>query len=217
MHAWIDSLLLLLIVTSLIILGSGRLETYIRIGATQGVIVSVLMLAVHHGPPSTRTLILAGAGVVLKAWLFPKMLRRAIKQVKARREVTPYVGYNASVVLGLGLLGLSLWMGQALPLPNPVVSSLLVPTAVFTMLAGLFIIISRHNAMTQVLGYLVLENGVYVFGCAVVQGTPFLVEAGMLLDVLVAVFVMGIVIFHISREFDDIDTAHLAALQDWKS
>jgi hydrogenase-4 component E len=216
MHTWIDSLLLLLILTSVAIMGSGRLETYIRIVATQGVIASVLMLVTHHAPPSARTLLLAVASVLLKAWLFPVMLRRAIKQARVRREVTPYVGYSASVVLGIAMLGLCLWVGEVLPLPDPVVSSLLVPAALFTMLAGLFIIISRHNALTQVLGYLVLENGVYVFGSTVVQETPFIVEAGVLLDVLVAVFVMGIMVFHISREFDDIDTANLTALQDWK-
>ncbi|MBC7543015.1 MAG: hydrogenase [Candidatus Sericytochromatia bacterium] len=216
MSTWIDSLLLLLILTSLAILGAGRLETYIRIVATQGVMTSVLMLVAHHTAPTPRTLLLAGASVILKAWLFPVMLRRAIKQARVRCEVDPYVGYNVSVVLGLGMLGLALWMGELLPLPNPVVSSLLVPAALFTMLAGLFIIISRHNALTQVLGYLVLENGVYVFGSTVVQETPFIVEVGVLLDVLVAVFVMGIMVFHIAREFDDIDTANLSALQDWK-
>jgi hydrogenase-4 component E len=67
----------------------------------------------------------------------------------------------------------------------------------------------------QVLAYLVLENGIYTFGVGVVAGTPMIVELGILLDVFVAVFVMGIAIFHINREFDHIDADQLTMLRDW--
>lgn len=73
---------------------------------------------------------------------------------------------------------------------------------------------SRRKALTQVLGYLALENGVYAFGAAVALRLPALVELGILLDVFVGVFVMGIAMFHISREFDHIDTDKLQALPD---
>jgi hydrogenase-4 component E len=89
-----------------------------------------------------------------------------------------------------------------------------VPVALFTSLVGLFVIISRRKALTQVLGYLVLENGIYTFGVGLVQNTPMLVELGVLLDVFVAVFVMGIAIFHINRQFDHIDTDRMVLLKD---
>ena len=132
-----------------------------------------------------------------------------------RREVDPAVGYILSMLLGLLTLALSFWLSDRLPLPAPPVSSLLVPVAFFTTFAGLFLIIARLKALTQVLAYLVLENGIYLFGVGVVRGTPMLVELGVLLDVFVAVFVMGIAIFHISREFDHIDTDRLTVLRDW--
>jgi hydrogenase-4 component E len=84
----------------------------------------------------------------------------------------------------------------------------------FTILTGLFVICSRRKALTQVLGYLVMENGVCVFGSALAVEAPLPVELGVLLDVSVAVFVMGIVIFHINREFDHIDTDRLSILRD---
>jgi len=89
-----------------------------------------------------------------------------------------------------------------------------VPLAFFTILAGLFLIVSRRTALTQVQGYLVLENGVYAFGVAMAQEAPLSVELGILLDIFVGVFIMGIIIFHISREFDHIDTDRLTALKD---
>ena len=88
--------------------------------------------------------------------------------------------------------------------------------AISTILIGLFLIISRKKAVSQVLGFLVMENGIYVFGVGVVQETSLLVELGVLLDVFVAVFVMGIIIFHISREFEHTDTTRLSTLKDWK-
>jgi hydrogenase-4 component E len=70
--------------------------------------------------------------------------------------------------------------------------------------------------VTQALGYLVMENGIYVAGMVLVPDSPLLVELGVLLDVVVGVFLMGIVIFHIHREFDHIDTDQLATLRDWR-
>ena len=72
-------------------------------------------------------------------------------------------------------------------------------------------------ALTQVQGYLVLENGVYAFGVAMAQEMPVSVELGILLDVFVGVFVMGIIIFHISREFEHLETDRLSDLKDWES
>jgi hydrogenase-4 component E len=78
----------------------------------------------------------------------------------------------------------------------------------------LLLIVSRRKAVTQTLGYLAMENGIYAFGLAFAVEEPLLVEMGVLLDVFVAVFVMGIAIHHISREFDHIDTDRLSALKD---
>jgi hydrogenase-4 component E len=71
----------------------------------------------------------------------------------------------------------------------------------------------RKKAITQVIGYLVIENGIFLFGSATVSEIPFLIEAGLLLEVFVAIFVMGIAIHQINREFNDIDTDKLNVLK----
>ena len=86
-------------------------------------------------------------------------------------------------------------------------------TAIFLISIGLFMIISRRKALMQVIGYLVLENGIFVFGVITVVATPLLVELGVLLDAFVAVFVMGIAVFHINREFGSMDVDQLNALK----
>lgn len=91
--------------------------------------------------------------------------------------------------------------------------SLMVPAGLATLLIGLFLIVSRRTAVTQVLGYIVVENGIYTFGVALVGGVPMLVELGVLMDVFVAVFIMSIAAYHISREFDHIDVDQLDKLK----
>jgi hydrogenase-4 component E len=215
MDLWTDSILVFLALTSLLLLGSSRLTGCIRIVALQGILLGVLTLVAHRGELSLRPLLLATAIIGLKGVAFPWLLARVLRDAEVRREVEPFVSYTVSMLIGTLTLALSLWLSQRLPLPTPPIASLLVPVALFTILTGLFVIISRRTALTQVLGYLVLENGIYTFGVGLVQGTPMVVELGVLLDVFVAVFVMGIALFHINREFDHIDADRLAVLRDW--
>jgi hydrogenase-4 component E len=93
-------------------------------------------------------------------------------------------------------------------------SEMLVPVALATVMLGLLVLTTRRKAVSQVVGYLILENGIYVFGLSQAERVPFLVELGVLLDVFVGVFIMGIVVFHINREFDSLSSAHLTELKD---
>jgi hydrogenase-4 component E len=89
-----------------------------------------------------------------------------------------------------------------------------VPVSLASVIIAFIVLTTRRKALTQVVGYLVLENGVYLFGLTQTERVPFLLEAGVLLDVFVGVFIMGIVVFHINREFDSLDSVRLSALQD---
>lgn len=215
MNLWIDSILIFLVLTNLALLGTSRIAGCIRIVAIQGILLGLLSLVVPIHGFSLRFLILAVGSTLIKGWGFPWLLSRALREANVRHEVDPYVGYPMSLMIGVFSLSVAVWLGSRLPLPNPVVSSLVVPVAFFMIFIGLFLIVSRRIALTQVLGYLVLENGIYTFGVALAEEAPLIVELGILLDVFVAVFVMGIALFHISREFDHIETDRLSALKDW--
>ena len=214
MSLWIDAVLVAVVLMNLLVLGSSRLATCIRCVAVQGVLLGLMTFVTHEGTHLLRPAILALASISVKGIAFPALLLRALREAEVRREIEPYVGYNLSILIGLATLLFSLWLSIQLPLPRTPASPLIVPVALFTCLVGLFVIISRRKALTQVLGYLVLENGIYSFGAGLVQNTPMLVELGVLLDVFVAVFVMGIAIFHINRQFDHIDTDRMVLLKD---
>jgi hydrogenase-4 component E len=216
-YAWSDIFFLVLVLTDFVLLGSSRLAVYIRVSAFQGVALGLLPVMTHLDATPLRLLLLGGLGlftIALKGVLFPLLLLRAMRMADVRREAEPFVGYIASMLLGLlGLVG-SIRLGQRLPSPGPPFSSLAVPVGIFTLLAGLFLIVSRRKALTQVLGYLVLENGIFALGVTLVAEVSILVELGVLLDVFVAIFVMQIAIYHISQEFETTDVDRLATLKD---
>jgi hydrogenase-4 component E len=210
----IDVILILVVLTNLRLLGSSRLGASIRTMAVQGILVGLLLLLAPRHGVLWQILVLAIGSMALKGIVFPRLLLRALREADIRREVEPFVGSVTSLLVGIGALAASFWLGQRLPLPSPLTSPLLVPVALSSILMGLFLIVSRRKAVSQVLGFLVLENGIFTFGVGLVQELSLLVELGVLLDVFVAVFVMGIMIFHISREFDHLDANRLSTLKD---
>lgn len=111
------------------------------------------------------------------------------------------------------MLGGAVWLGDRLVIGGTTDLSWVVAVAMFSILTGLFLIVARKRAIHQVLGFLVMENGIYIFGIGAIPGIPLLVELGLLLDIFVAVFVMGIAVYHINREFDHMETDKLDVLR----
>jgi hydrogenase-4 component E len=214
MNSAIDLVLVLLILSNLRLLGSSRLNTCIQTVAAQAVLLGIIPVLIHSGSVSTRVAFLAVASTLVKAGVLPWLLRRAVREADVRNEVEPIIGFTTSLLMGVGLLGLALYLASQLPLPSGAGPNFLVPVSLFTMMVGLFLIVARNKAAMQALGYLAMENGIYAFGMAFAIEEPLLVEMGVLLDIFVAVFVMGITIHHISREFDHIDTDQLSTLKD---
>ena len=209
-----ELLLILVVLVDLYVLAAGRLGALIRIVALQGIVLGIVPLVADPSELTLRSATLAMVSLLLKGFVFPILLFRATREEAVRREVAPYVGYGVSLLIGSLLIGASFIAGSRLPLPFPAVSPLLVPVALSTALIGMFVIVSRRKAATQVLGYLVLENGIFVFGLTLAGKMPWLVEMGVLLDVFIGVFVMGIALHHIHREFDTIDVDRLTSLRD---
>ena len=217
MTGYADFLLLVVVALSVSIVATSRLTSCVRASALQGVALSLLPLALwgrtldRHVVP---VVVMSLGALAVKAVVIPLLLSRAIREANVRREAEPFISLHFSVLIAAALVGFSLWLGTVLVLPKPSSTTLLVPMAFATVLVGFLVLITRRKAVTQVVGYLVLENGIFIFGQTLVDEVPFAVELGILLDLLVGVFVMGIAINHISREFEHIDTGLLSALKD---
>jgi len=213
MNAFVEPLLVVILLINFLLLGTSRLRAVIQASAAQGVLLGGLIPLVHRQFGS-RALLLAGAAILLKGFVIPGMLVRAMRDAAIRREVEPIVGFIPSLLLGALSTGMAIVFAGTLPLAPQHAGSLLVPTSFATVLTGFLLLTTRRKAISQAVGYLILENGVFLMGLTLLEAMPFLVEIGVLLDLFVCLFVMGIIIHHISREFSSLDTARLTALKD---
>jgi hydrogenase-4 component E len=195
------------------LLGTSRIGACIRWLSFQGILFGLVPLIVHQDGLTIREVVLAAGNVFLKGIIFPLLLLRLRARAGYSREVQPFVSFIMSLLFGVLALALSAWLTTQMQPALQQAPFVLLDSSIFLIFVGLFLIISRRNALMQVIGYLVLENGIFVFGVITVVGTPMLVELGVLLDAFVGVFVMGIAIYHISREFGSIDVDRLTALK----
>jgi len=199
---------------NLVALGSSRLPSLIRTVATQGVALGLMPLLLESHHLDWRIVLVAMATVAGKGFVIPSLLRRAMRAANIEREIQPFIGLVPSLLLGAGGTIAAVALAGALPLLPEHAGLLLVPGALASVLTGFILLIGRSKAISQVCGYLVLENGIYLFGLLLIKATPLLVEAGVLLDLTVGVFVLGIIIDRIQRAFDSLDTRKLTALHE---
>ena len=198
---------------NLVALASSRLPSVIRAAALQGMILGTLPLLLEE---NLHWMVIAvGLGTItVKGFVIPSLLRRALRAANIDREVEPLLGFVPSLLLGaMATIGAAA-LANELPLLREHAKTLLVPGAFATVVCGFILLIARTKAISQVCGYLILENGIYLFGLLLINTTPLLVEAGILLDLTVAIFVIGIIVDRIQREFDTLDTRKLNTLRE---
>jgi len=198
---------------NLVALGSSRLPSLIRTVAAQGVILGIMPMVLEGGV-DWRVTAVALATVVGKGLVIPGLLARAMRAVSIERELEPIIGFEVSLLLGAGATIAAVAGARWLPLLPEHAGSLLVPGAMATISTGFILLVGRVKAISQVCGYLILENGIFLFGLLLIEATPLMVEAGVLLDLTVGVFVIGIIVDRIQRAFNSLDTRKLTALRE---
>lgn len=208
-----EVVLLLVLMTNFAVLVTDRLSAGIRIMAAQGVLLAILPVA-SGAPFGFHIGLLTVGTIAIKAFVLPRILMWAIREAAVRRELEPAIGPIASVLLGLAAVGVAFGVATRLPLAPGHVTAGLVPVSLASLMMGFVVLTTRRKALSLVIGYLMLENGIYVFGLTLAGDIPLLVELGVLLDVFVGVFIMGLVVFQINRELETQDSRRLTALRD---
>lgn len=220
MTSSVNALLVLVLLLNLYLLGTSRIRALVQGAALQGVILGTIPLLLHglaglaHGRAAVLPAAVAVAAIVLKGAAIPRMLLKALRDAQIKREVEPLIGLVPTMLLGALGTAASIAFASRLPLVAGHAALLVVPAAFSTVFTGFLLLTTRAKAITQVIGYLILENGIYLFGMLLLEAMPFLVELGVLLDLFVGVFVVSIIIHHINREFASLDTRRLAALKE---
>jgi len=212
MKSLIDQLLVLVMLLNFLGLGSRRMHVAIRTVAAQGVILGILPGLTHSLTPHLA--LITGGIIFAKGFFIPWLLFRAMRRVEIREAVEPFLSHTATLLLGAIATALAFVFAAKLPLAPQHQGLLFVPAAIATIITGFLVLTTRKKAINQVIGYLILENGIFIFGLLLTEAMPVMVEAGVLLDLIVGIFVMGIIINQISREFSSIDTSRLTALRE---
>jgi len=209
----VDTILALVLLSVLISFGSSRLPMLIRVLAFQGVVVSIVPLFIGHDL-TAGGIVFALVTLIIRGIAIPLFIYLAIKKVAIRREVQPIVGYHASLLAGLVLIVAATFVSSKFDLPQISGNALLLPTAITLLVAGMFLLMARRNAIAMVLGYIMMENGIYLVGTSFTTRAHHIVEFGILLDVLAGVMIMAIILQNINQAFDDVDTALLRTLKE---
>jgi hydrogenase-4 component E len=151
----------------------------------------------------------------IKAIGVPMFLGWIIKRINVQSDVGTVIPAPVAMHSSIVLLGISYLLAQQLPglLGDP--DSRMGATAAMSLLfSGVLLMLTRRIALSQIIGFLVMENGIYLFALTQTQGMPMIIEMGVLLDILVGVMVTGLLLFRIQRSFEHIDVTQLTELHD---
>ena len=208
---------LLLTLVGLLALGSlvtDHLRTRTNLLAGQGAALGGLLLFAHWGEQTPYLIALAVLTIALKGVAVPYVLFRCVRESGVERGLSPYIGGVGALLSSAVAIGGAFALAKLLKLPQAAGSPLIVPISLATLFIGFLVLIGKKTAISQVQGYLILENGIFVFGFALATQLPVIVEMGVLLDVFVGVFIMGITISQMNHEFHHVDASLLRELQD---
>lgn len=209
-----DSLAMLILLTALLTVVTKRLDNLVRLLSVQAVALAAAAGAVGYFTGNRHMYLAAALTILVKAIAIPFFTFFIIDRIGIDREVEQFFSSKTSLVLAVGLVVLSYYVvgsGFANGVGLLTMSSL--PVSVAMVLIGLFLMISRKKALTQMLGIIVMENGLYLAAMATTYGMPLIVELGIFFDLLVGVLIMGILSFRINQTFDSIDTDRLQKLK----
>jgi len=209
----LNMLLVVVLLLNLFVLGASRIRALIQAAAFQGVLLGLMLVLVHEHL-TVRVIIIGVATILIKGSVIPQILFKALREAQIKREIEPIIGFLPSILLGALGTAASIGLAARLPLGAGHAQLLIVPAAFSTIFTGFLLLTLRIKAITQVIGYLVLENGIFIFGLLLIEAVPFLVELGVLLDLFVGVFVISIIIHHINYQFASLDTRRLSTLKE---
>lgn len=191
-----------------------RLEGQVRVFAWQSLVLVFLseLIALYSG--SLELVCVGVALFIIKAMVIPRVLNRAVAKIGLQRATAPYLGTAPALII-CGLLTIvAFYVMTPIATSNPLPTADAIPLAFAGVLIGFFVMVNRRRAVTQILGFLMLENGIFLLALLATYGVPFIVEMGVFLDVLVAVLIMEVFVYRIKENFDSIDVGTLGELKE---
>jgi len=203
----------LALIFGLVLLWRRRVPAYIHAFTWQSLVLAAVAATVGWFGRHRELYLVAALLVAVKGIAIPRLLARMERRFASERELTPYVNTASSLVVA----GLLVLFGAAIMRPAVLASQLptraAMPLAMGLVLVSLFAVVSRKKALTQVIGFLMLENGIALLALLGAYGIPLIVELGVFLDALMGFLVMQIFVYRIHETFESIDVEQLNRLR----
>jgi hydrogenase-4 component E len=210
----INGLAALVLLAAFIIVATGRVRTMVRVFALQSLALGLLAAVVAYNTGYWHIYVVAGLTILLKALVIPRIIERVMDRIQVANDVEPSVRTPSSLLIAGGMAILAYYVAEPLIQRGETITAGALALSLAVVLIGLFVVISRKKAITQVIGLLVMENGLFMATLSLSYGMPLIVELGVFFDVMVAVLIMGVFVFRINRTFDTLDTSFLRRLKD---
>jgi len=204
------------LVLQMAMVGQRSLLMNIRLFGAQSFLLALIAAAIAWYNHAPHIYLAAGLTLAVKAFIVPVLLERLVERIQIRHEIEPIVNVPLSIIISGGLTLVAYMVGTSFYHPETGGASLghnTLSVAISIFLIGFFMMLNRRKAMTQVLALLSLENGVFLAAICLTYGVPLIVELGILFDVLVAVMVLGILVYRIRETLDSMDVSKLRSLR----
>lgn len=199
--------------TTFLLIVRRNLAGQVRIFAVQSLTLTILAAVVGAFTRSIELTSVALALALLKVFIIPRVLNRAVTKIGLQRAALPYLSTPATLVVCGSLVVIAFYVMAPIAVSNPLPTAEAIPIAFAGVLVGFFVMVNRRRALTQILGFLMLENSIFLLALLATYGVPFIVEMGVFLDVLVAVLIMEVFIYRIKENFDSIEVDRLGRLK----
>ena len=204
----------LLLLTSFAMLSQRRILSLVNLFAWQGLVLSVSTAAVAYSSGQPHLYISAALSLVLKVILLPWILHRLIRRLNVHFDSEPLLNIPTTMLVGILLVVFSFALSLPIVQLSTSVARSTLGIALAVVMLSFLMMITRRKAVTQVIGFLAMENGLFFAAMSATHGMPMVVELGVALDVLVGTMILGVFFFQIREQFDSLDLQHLEKLKE---
>ncbi len=202
--------------TMLYLSTTSRIISHVRLLIAQGVLLFLISCGSFEHTTGLNIAFLAIETLLVKSIIIPWFLFKVIKKTNSVRDVAPNIPHFyclviSSVILLAGFLASNYWI-SSLKMIAPVYFGV----SVATIIISLWLITIKHNILSNVIEFITMENGIFLLSLSVSKEMPMLVNLGVLLDVFIAVYILGLFVNVINKEFKDLEVSHLSDLKDYE-
>jgi hydrogenase-4 component E len=204
----------LILLSAFALLVQKKMSALIHLFAIQGFFLAVSTGIVGYMGGAHHLYISCLLTLSVKVVLLPYILHVLVRKLNVHREIDTVVNIPTTMILGIALVILSYHLTAPVRELSTLMSRSTLAVALATVLLGFLMMITRRHAVTQIVGFLAMENGLLFAATSATYGMPLVVELGVALDLLIAAFIFGVFFFHINTTFDSLDVNSMARLKE---